>query len=101
MSAATYALFLTMIALGIFISAIITTTLMLRWFARRSGVRGKWYMSHPICPMCGDWATPHYHGPRQMYPITCTEPDTQPHNHMRCSCGFEWTLPPRDPAAAS
>ena len=70
------------------------------WFSKRPSVRfslfgGAWYSEFAVCPMCGGFVHPKYHSEDDKY---CSAPSKgTKHNHMHCRCGYEWTLPPRNP----
>jgi hypothetical protein len=60
-----------------------------------------WYSEFAICPMCEGFVHPRYHSPlygpgEPVYHCSAPTAGTH-HNHCRCQCGYEWTLPPRHP----
>lgn len=70
----------------------------MRLFKRPSLLRrGEWYSEFAVCPMCGAFVFPSYHKAGREDCSAPADVKAERHNHMRCRCGFQWTLPPRSP----
>lgn len=52
----------------------------------------EWYSEYAICPMDGAMTHATYHSPQAACGTPAAGTD---HNHLRCRCGYQWTLPPK------